>query len=183
MSKIINNITMHNGYVSVEVIKTGQQSYRGIVLLDTEDLAKVGKMRLTHRNYAYTCGSSLNVAHVVMGHVSNMDTVVDHINRNSLDNRKCNLRVLTQRDNANNRHSNPRNNTGVVGIALRTNGKYEYYRVTVSDRTTRIVGSSAKGATKRYSKQFNINKLGRVEAFKQAKLWLKNKRKEFGYVD
>ena len=40
----------------------------------------------------------------------------------------------------------------------------------------------AKSQTKRYSKQFNINKLGEEEALKQAKKWLEEKRKEFNYI-
>ena len=40
----------------------------------------------------------------------------------------------------------------------------------------------ALSQTKRYSKQFNITKLGENEAMKQAVEWLKKKRSEFGYV-
>ena len=39
-----------------------------------------------------------------------------------------------------------------------------------------------KGACKRYTKNFNITKLGEDEAFRQAQAWLAQKRKEFNYV-
>lgn len=183
MSKIINTVTLYEEHVEVLVEKTGQSSYKGVVLLDIEDLHKVGKMRITASGYAYqTGGKGKSVAHVVMDHDSNMETVVDHINNVRLDNRKKNLRVITQDKNANNRGSS-RNNTGVVGISLRTNGNYSYYRATVFDIRRPVKSGKTKSASKRYCKQFNINKLGKEQAFLAAKEWLKMKRKEFGYID
>lgn len=122
------------------------------------------------------------VQHLILGHVSNREVVVDHINGDRLDNRRSNLRRLSQRDNANNRNFNSRSNTGVVGISERKNGNYRYYRAVVSDRKTLVLNSKAKSQTKRYSKQFNINKLGDSEAMRQAKRWLSLKKKEFSYV-
>lgn len=51
--------------------------------------------------------------------------VVDHINRNPLDNRKENLRVCTVKDNNNNRKVRCTNKTGVSGIHIENRtGKY-----------------------------------------------------------
>lgn len=181
MSKIKNQIILHNEYVEIKVTRTGYNSYESTVLIDAEDLPKVGKIRVTNANYVHQCNKQqLNVAHVVLNHISNMKTVVDHINGNRLDNRKANLRVVTQAQNANNRTTLPRNNTGIVGIQLRENGSYQYYRVTISDRHTIMGGTQSK--TKQLSKQFNINKLGKEEAFKLAKNWLTVKKKEYGYI-
>ena len=89
---------------------------------------------------------------------------------------------MAQADNANNR-TKTQNNTGIVGIALRENGKYQYYRCTVSDRNHNVISGDTKSACKKYTKQFNINKLGKEVALEQAKQWLKTKRKEFGYIE
>ena len=54
--------------------------------------------------------------------------VVDHINHNKLDNRKNNLRVVTQSENSKNRACGSRNNTGVTGVYfLKNSGKWVAY--------------------------------------------------------
>ena len=53
---------------------------------------------------------------------SNKGMCVDHINNNSLDNRKENLEIKTKQDNSKNKKTN--NRLGLVGLTQRKNGKY-----------------------------------------------------------
>ena len=182
MSRINNTIKTEGNLTTILVTKNDDVSYLKEVLIDTEDLGLIKKVHVKSNEYAWT--DQINLCHLVMAHTSNMDIIIDHVNGNKLDNRKENLRVLTQHQNSTNK-SKSKNNTGIVGIARRSNGNYEYFRATCSDlSTTAIEKGTYEGhgkATKRYSKQFNINKLGEEEALKQAKKWLDEKRKEFGY--
>ena len=180
MSRINNTIKTTDDVTTILVTKNDDPYYLKEIIIDTEDLQKLSKCHVTPNGYAWSNGA--NVCHNIMGHTSNINTVVDHINGNRLDNRKSNLRVLTQADNANNR-TKSQNNTNIVGIAFRKNGNYKYYRCTVSDRNHKVISGSTQSACKKYTKQFNINKLGEKEALLQAEQWLKIKRKEFGYIE
>lgn len=55
---------------------------------------------------------------------------VDHINRNTLDNRKENLRIVTAREN----NMNKRNNSKVPGVRWHSQGKKWNARITIKGR-------------------------------------------------
>ena len=183
MSRINNTIKTEGQITTILVTKNTDTTYLKEVLIDTEDLPLLKKLRINNNGYAWS--NKANIAHIIMGHTSNSTTVIDHINGNRLDNRKINLRVLSQHENATNKTTS-KSNVGIVGISRRKNGNYEYFRATCSDLSTTAVekGTYANHgkATKRHTKQFNISKLGENQALEQAKKWLSEKQKEFGYL-
>jgi hypothetical protein len=76
--------------------------------IDPEDYQRVSKIKWFYRN-GYAVGSvngSLIRLHRFIMMENDLSVVIDHINRDRLDNRSCNLRRLTAVENANNRIDN-----------------------------------------------------------------------------
>lgn len=168
-----NQVELHNEYAIIKVSSSGiSRSYSHFVKIDVEDMVKVGKIRISNTGYAYQAKRfGKSIANVILNCNTNNKTYIDHINGNTLDNRKCNLRICTPSENAKNRRRFSRNNTGVVGIQYRKNGNYEYFRVTVTNFKGKCV-----------TRQFNINKLTKSIAWENANLWLNEQKKLYGYI-
>ena len=112
-----------NEYEISEDNKTvvGYTSNGNIFLIDKEDFEKV-------KEYCwYSCSNGYVATHLprpsnerIMLHrfILNApkDMVVDHINRDRTDNRKSNLRICTQLDNAKNGSIRKNNKSGVIGV-------------------------------------------------------------------
>ncbi len=92
-------------------------------IVDNEDFEKINqwKWQLSSKGYAhknkpklYGKRGKLLLHHIVMKPPSGM--VIDHINGNTLDNRKSNLRICTISQNLRNKKIGKNNTTGYKGI-------------------------------------------------------------------
>ena len=102
----------------------------------------------------------LRLLHRVIMNVHNRTIFVDHINGNRLDNRVENLRLVTDKKNSENRKgANSNSKSGIRGVWQIKDG---YWRA-------RVVSHG-----KRFEKDF-LYKKDAVE-------WVKNKRKELGFL-
>lgn len=104
-------------------IPLGVGGKHGYAIVDVNDLPKVEKM-----NWSFTHGYAVNgingkrtYMHRVIASASTGD-VVDHINRNRLDNRKENIRITNKTNNAINKVY--KNKYGYRGVTRDRSGKY-----------------------------------------------------------
>lgn len=80
----------------------------GVTLIDVEDLPKLsGHTWYQHMGYARARNpigkGEIHLSHIILPCPSGYE--IDHINRDKLDNRKCNLRIVTRSQNCANRSS------------------------------------------------------------------------------
>ena len=106
-----NEIILYDNYAEVILCDLrGIEVARSLIDLDCIDLIKNDHWYLTSANYMM--GKKSDLYHKLI-----IDSnIVDHINRNSLDNRKCNLRPATSSQNQINRSRQKNNTSGVIGV-------------------------------------------------------------------
>lgn len=106
--------------------KTGEQ-----ILVDDEDFASLSQYTW-HLNDGYACRVTtiggkngkrvrLRMHRLVLGLDFKSGEIVDHINRNKLDNQKSNLRVCPKSENEWNRQKYSTNETGFQGVSVGKN--------------------------------------------------------------
>lgn len=99
-------------------------------LFDKEDFDKIKDLTWCNDTYGYAMARKNNGESVIRlkMHRLIMDAQdgfdVDHINHNTLDNRKENLRICTRSQNNMNQHIRSDNTSGVIGVSLDKNLKW-----------------------------------------------------------
>ena len=128
----VNEIIEYDDCAEIVIYdKHGNEKARVMIDLEYVDIVKQYKWHLTH---GYVNNNKVGRLHRFLMNPPE-DMVVDHINRNPLDNRICNLRICTQHDNCLNKTARYDNISGVIGVVwdkknkkwraqIRVNGKY-----------------------------------------------------------
>ena len=76
----------------------------------------------------------INIHNVILDHDPNKSNlIVDHINGNVLDNRKCNLRLCTRAENARNAKKPKSNTSGYIGVSK--SGKKWQAQISLNGKT------------------------------------------------
>ncbi|MEE0865522.1 MAG: HNH endonuclease signature motif containing protein [Clostridia bacterium] len=108
---------------------------KAIVLIDSEDVDKLKEycFRMHNKGYISTSikGKTKYLHQIVYGKIEE-GFEIDHINRNKLDNRKCNLRKCKHIDNAHNRIK--KNKFNQQGITKLKRLKTRPYHVRVANK-------------------------------------------------
>ena len=133
------------------------------ILFDIEDynIIKDYYWTLNERRYviSFSKGKRTLLHRLIMNAPNNM--VVDHINHNVTDNRKCNLRICSQKNNTWNRNVRKDNACGITGVHY-DNKRHKFV---------------AQMQCEEYKKWAEFNKL--EDAISQRKIWEQDYFKEF----
>jgi hypothetical protein len=133
-------------------------------IIDSEDWDKIKNYHWSIANcYGFRIISSINGNKVFLSrfimNCNNENMDVDHVFHDTLDNRKCNLRICTHSDNIKNRKLNCNNKFGFKGVSidkkLIKNKSYIYYRARIQyNNKEKFLGyfKYPKQAAKAYNK-------------------------------
>lgn len=121
-----------------ECIVSSKNGDNKTFIIDPEDYDKVSTKVWHINDFGYVIswinGKHCRLHRLIMEPPNNMD--IDHINHNTLDNRKCNLRICTRQQNSMNQKKKINNTSGTPGVVFdkRSNFwmatiKYKYKRI------------------------------------------------------
>ena len=131
MSK--NEIVTYDDYAEIILYdRQGNEKCRAIIDLDDIEKIKNYKWSLKGNGYIATGHNGLLLHKLITN--TNKDEIVDHINRNKLDNRKCNLRICTYSQNQMNKCVQSNNKSGYTGVRWDKRAKKWKVQITVNKK-------------------------------------------------
>lgn len=124
---IVNNNYIYFGDICAIVDNNNNRAY-----IDKEDLDKVVDYYFYKLNNGYFITRSGGKSILLHRLICDSDGIIDHINRCKLDNRKCNLRACSQKQNCYNQKLRATNRTGHTGVFYDT--KRDKYCATIGKK-------------------------------------------------
>lgn len=98
-------------------------------MVDDEDFDKVNQYSWSKKDTGYACafykGKMVYLHRFIMNILDTPEILIDHINRDKLDNRKCNLRKCNSRENTRNKKGSKNSSSKYKGVTLTYNGKWK----------------------------------------------------------
>lgn len=98
--------------------KQGEECARTLIDLKDVELVSQYKWCKSH-GYVLCREANIGLHQFIIGDYDKDNMVIDHINRNPLDNRRENLRIVTPQQNCMNKSIQPNNTSGVPGVSWR----------------------------------------------------------------
>lgn len=161
---VLNEYIEYDNYYELRIINTHNIEVKGKI--DKDDYEKVSKHKWTlsiHGKDIRIIGNSAELNRLGLHHFildnNNVNMVIDHINRDPLDNRKENLRIVSHSINSINAKARIESKTKIRGV---------YYRKERPGKSKAAWICEWSKDGKRHSKSFSIDKYGEDEAFRLA---------------
>ena len=121
------NLFIEEGNITRMVTFNKKCEASGEVLIDTEDVDKIKQYKwyISVRKSKLYCYGSIDGKKIALHRfLLNSSNIVDHINGNSLDNRKSNLREVTPQQNAYNKKLHSKYFAGIIKTNYRKDNPY-----------------------------------------------------------
>lgn len=121
--KVGNKYVRHDDCYELRVQYKGNIWYSAYIDLDDYERVSQHSWRTAHKKHKVYLITSAGISdriylhNFILDHNSVKGYKVDHINGNSLDNRKCNLRVVTRQENIINSNAKCTNKLGIRGVS------------------------------------------------------------------
>lgn len=129
MRKNTNNYIFNPDFVEIVTLKNQH------ILIDYDDFEKCKTISWCVDNKGYANGGNQKIGIVRLHRFilnAPKNTIIDHINRNKLDNRKSNLRFVTNQQNLFNSGLSKNNTSGVKGVHFNKTCKKWCCQITVN---------------------------------------------------
>lgn len=125
-----NEIIEHDDYAEMILYNNkGEEVARALIDLEYVDVVNDYKWRLNYQGYVVN--DKVGKLHRFLMNPGE-DLVIDHINRNRLDNRICNLRACTLQENNMNKSIPCNNTSGIQGVSWDKNRNKWLVHITVN---------------------------------------------------
>lgn len=131
------------------LIELGKKVNKKIyTIVDDKDFEYLNKIRwnTNHKNQVRgknPATDKLTFMHRLLTNAKDGE-IVDHINHDTLDNRRSNLRICTQQQNIWNRRKQKINTSGYLGVTREIDDKYWWYRASVKYDSKRVFSFNSK---------------------------------------
>ena len=138
-----NHIEIYDDYAEIYLIDKNNEVC-GKCLIDVEDIDLVKNIKWHRTNlqrstyYCHSNDKNWKCIHRLIMNVTDPDVIIDHINHDGLDNRKCNLRICTNQQNICNCKIPKNNKSGVKGVYWSKDKNKWTVQVTINNKTKYI---------------------------------------------
>ena len=113
----LNEVIIYDDYAEIIIYdKNNEERCRSKI--DLEDVDLVNKHKWSYAaGYCYNHKNKIHLHNLILNRIPNKNTTVDHINRDRMDNRKSNLRIVDYSLNGFNKGKQSNNTSGHVVVS------------------------------------------------------------------